>query len=162
MKKLLLAPLLAGAIALSGCATLFPGLTTGNPVADVTAFIQVAEFTDGLVVDAWPFAYAMIPPANQGAALAAYEKAQGVYVASIQVAQDAVAGYVAGTGSPPDWAKVIASVQDAIDAIVTVVRSFGGTVSSPSVRFRLTPPALDTRLSSIASAQATVHRFHAP
>jgi hypothetical protein len=162
VKKLLLAPLFAVVLSLSGCASLFPGLTTGNPVADVTAFIQVAQFTDALVVDAWPIAYAMVPPANQGAALAAYEKAQGVYAASIQVAQDAVAAYIAGTGAPPNWTVVIASVQDAIDAIVVVVRSFGGTVGSPSVRFRLSSPALVDRLASIEASQATVHRFHAP
>ena len=160
MKKLLLAPFFA--LLLTACGTLFPGLTTGNPVADVTAFIEVAQVTDALVVEAWPIAYGMIPPANQGAALAAYEQAQKVYVASIQVAQDAVAAYIAGTGAPPNWSAVISSVTDAVDVIVAVVRSFGGTVGSPSVRFRMTSPALSDRLTSIEASQSTVHRFHSP
>ena len=158
MKKLLLAPLLA--LCLTGCAALFPGISTANTVADVTAFVQDAQFADGLVTSAWVIAYPLVPPANQPAALAAYTKAQAAYTAAIQVTEDALAAYVAGTASSPNWAAVIADVQAAVDAVITVIRSFGGTVGSPSVRFRMSTPALVDQLAAVEAAQATLHRFH--
>ena len=165
MKKLLLAPVLAISLLVSGCSaisSLLPGINAANTLATVDSFIQAAQFANGLVEGAWAIAYPLIPAAYQPAALAAFTKAEGVYSATVQVALDAVSSYIAGTGSPPNWGTVIADVQNAFDAVVGVIHSFGGTVGSPSTRFQMSSQALVSQLDAIAQAQANVHRFHSP
>lgn len=153
--------LLVGGLSLgaTGCATLFPGLTTGNPVADMTAFVQVAETADGIAVEAWTLAQPLIPAASLASAQAAYTKVQDAYQAAVALAEDAIQAYQGGAAE--NWGTVMAAVTSAVDAVITVLGQFGVSVLG-AAKVVMLPPEFAVHLSTLKAAQTTLHAYRAP
>ena len=146
--------------AASGCSVLFPGLQTGTTVADLDAFIQVASNVSSWAADAW----SVLPASAQTSAAADYDAAQNALKSAIALAEDAVATYQAGTGSPPDWATLITAVDNGVDTLVAEIASLAGLSADTlpgSSKVALMSGTFATRLAQLRSAQVTAHRYHA-
>jgi hypothetical protein len=154
-RKIVMVPML---LLMTGCAALFPGLTTGNPVADMTAIDEVAVTTDGAIELAWQAGYPLLPPADQPAALAAYTKAQAVVTAAIQGDQDAIAAYE--DGQAQDWSALIATVTAAVDGLVSAVQQLVG--SKVGASHLAAAGVAYPHLVEALRGQANLHRRHAP
>ena len=141
---------------LTGCATLFPGLQTGTTTADITAFITVAETVDSFAATAWADAQPFIPQASLASAQAAWARAQDAYQAAISLAQDSLAAYTAGAAQ--NWAGVIAAVTSAVDAVVTVINQFGGSIPGTVGANH----EFAVHVATTHAAQASLHKFRAP
>ena len=143
---------------LTGCATLFPGLQTGTVSGDINAFITVATSVSSWAADAW----ALVPASLQSSASAVYTVAQATLKGAVQLAQDGLAAYLAGSGPVPNWAGLISAIDSAIDAVVAEVQTLSTTSPNVAAAVTVTNPTFAFNLSQLKAAQATAHRFHAP
>jgi hypothetical protein len=148
-------------LVLSGCAALFPGLTTGSVVADLDAYITVANDVSSWSADAW----ALVPASAQASALVAYTDAQGALKTSIQVAEDAVAAYEAA-GTQPNVPAIIASVDAAVDALIAEVESLAASTSSARLGVVGAPRSVSSefagKVALLEKAKTTIHRHKNP
>lgn len=147
--------------ALVGCAaieSLFPGIATGNTVADLDAFVSVASNISTWAADAWAY----VPAAAQAANDAAYLDLQNGLKTAIAEAQAAVAGFTAVTGaSTPNWPGLMAAVTSAVDALVAELASVGISFLG-SYKVGTMAPTFAGRLAQLQAAQKTIHAFKAP
>lgn len=116
-----------GAVSLSACAQ--PAV----PSSDIAAAQAVAATAATVVDDAealWPVVYTLIPPAQQSAALSAFNAAIFAANHSILALDDLIQAAIAigDGGAPPNLTAAISDVASAVAAVIAVVDQFNSLV----------------------------------
>lgn len=147
---------LVASLSLTGCSGFLSGLATSNPVVDATAFENAANVADGIAVNAFQIIEPLLPAADQAVAQADFAKAQATYQGVIAALNDAIQAYQDGTSQ--NWTSLYTDIQNAIDAIVAIVDSYGG---SPAAALSVArgSSAFVTERALLTTAVATVHKY---